>query len=300
MFFRKMIATFALIVAALAMLPTVVRAQSPAETTDPVARTLERIGAVTERHASLAERVLDASKLLNESVAARKQGERARAEAALKQAETLIAEIAPAQQSHLLDELASKIAAERTALNPALPEKQQTLLTNALLMPRTTRNVVARYGAYQNTLARILAEEQVPGELLAVAFVESRFNPLALSPKGARGIWQLMPATAARYGLTVEPLNDHRTHPEHSTRAAAKYLRDLFQLFGDWKLALAAYNAGEGRVQRAIKLAGVPDFDELARRGLLPLETRRYVPAVLAAWSQWQEREPRTNLKGPK
>jgi membrane-bound lytic murein transglycosylase D len=95
-----------------------------------------------------------------------------------------------------------------------------------------------------------------------------------------------MPATARRYGLTVEAANDHRTDPEHATRAAARYLRDLHKRFGDWKLALAAYNAGEGRVQRAIERAGVRDFDELARRGLLPAETRNYVPAVLAAWAQ--------------
>ena len=146
--------------------------------------------------------------------------------------------------------------------------------------------MVAKYGDYQNRLARILTEERVPIELLAVALVESGFNPQALSPKGARGIWQLMPATAARYGLTVEPPNDHRTHPEHSTRAAARYLRDLYQQFGDWKLALAAYNTGEARVQRIINQTGIRDFDEMARRGLLPSETRNYVPAVLAVWSE--------------
>jgi soluble lytic murein transglycosylase-like protein len=285
-FFRKVTVIFVLIVAALIALQAVVRAQSPVETNDPVARALERIGTAIERRASIADRVLAAAALLNEGVAARKQGERERAEAALKQAETISAEIAPAQQSHLLDELARAIAAERTALNPAPPEKPQTLFTNALPAQRLTRNVAVRYADYQNTLGRILAEERIPVELLAVAFVESRFNPQALSPKGARGIWQLMPATAARYGLSVEPLNDHRTHPEHSTRAAAKYLRDLYQQFGDWKLALAAYNWGEGKVQRVIDRTGLRDFDEMARRGLLPLETRNYVPAVLAAWSQ--------------
>jgi soluble lytic murein transglycosylase-like protein len=289
MFFRKTLVMFALMIAALAALRASVRAQSPTETNDPAAQALERIGAVVERRASLADRILTASTLLNESTVARKQGERGRAEAALKQAETIAAEIAPAQQSHLLDALANAIAIERAALHPAPPERQQTLLTNASPARRLTRNVLARYGDYQNTLGRILVEEQVPPELLAVAFVESRFNPLALSPKGARGIWQLMPATAARYGLTVGPLNDHRTHPEHSTRAAAKYLRDLYQMFGDWKLALAAYNWGEGNVQRVIDRTGLRDFDEMARRRLLPLETRNYVPAVLAAWSELQQ-----------
>lgn len=286
MFFGKVIVTFMLMVAALAAMRAVVRAQSPAEANDPVARALERIGTVIERRASIADQVLAASKLLNESIAAKKRGERERAKASLKQAETILAEIAPSQQGHLLDELASAIAAERFAMNPAPPEKQQSLFTTALPARKLTRNAVARYGDYQNTLGRILVEEQVPIELLAVAFVESRFNPLAMSPKGARGIWQLMPATAERYGLTVEPLNDHRTHPEHSTRAAARYLRDLYRQFGDWKLALAAYNWGEGRVQRVINKTGLRDFDEMARRGLLPLETRQYVPAVMAIWAQ--------------
>ena len=287
MFFRKMIVTFVLLVAALAAMRAVVCAQS---LDDPAARAMQRIEAAVERRASIADRVLAASKLLNESSAARKQGERERAETALKQAETIIAETASSQQSHLVDVLASSLAAERAALNPTPPEKPQTHFETALPARRMTRNVFARYGDYQNKLARILVEEQVPIELLAVALVESGFNPLALSPKGARGIWQLMPATAARYGLTVQPLNDHRTHPEHSTRAAARYLRDLYQQFGDWKLALAAYNWGEGKVQRVINKTGLRDFDEIARRGLLPLETRNYVPAVLAAWEQLSQR----------
>jgi soluble lytic murein transglycosylase-like protein len=264
------------------------RAQPPvaARDNDPVVSARERIESAVTRRAAIADRVLAASKLLNESVAARKRGERERAEARLQQAETIISEITPSPQSYLLDEVARAIAAERAALNPAAPEKQRTLFTNVLSAPRLTRNVVARYGNYQNTLARILAEEQVPVELLAVALVESGFNPLALSPKGARGIWQLMPATAQRYGLTVEPMNDHRTSPERSTRAAARYLRDLYRQFGDWKLALAAYNWGEDKVQRVINRTGVRDFDELARRGLLPLETRKYVPAALAVWEQ--------------
>lgn len=264
-------------------------AQSPsASGDDPVKRAIESVQAVVEVRAVVAVRVIEASNLVRESSTARKQGKRERAEAALKQAEAIIAEITPSQ-SQLVDELTRTIVAERAALYPAPPEKPQTQFTNTPLARRLPRNVVARYRDYQHTLGRILLEEQVPVELLAVAVVESGFNPQALSPKGARGIWQLMPATAERYGLTVMPENDHRTHPEHATRAAARYLRDLYQIFGDWKLALAAYNWGEGNVQRVINKTGLRAFDELARRNLLPLETRNYVPAVLAAWSQLQQ-----------
>ncbi len=287
-------------VAAIALaLEAPTRAQSPManRAEDPVVSARERIESAVERRAAIADRVLAASKLLNESTAARKRGERERAEARLQQAETIIAEITPSPQSHLLEEVARAIAAERAALNPAPPEKRQMLFPNARSAQRLPRNVVARYGDYQNTLARILAEEQVPIELLAVALVESGFNPLALSPKGARGIWQLMPATAQRYGLTVEPMNDHRTSPEHSTRAAARYLRDLYRRFGDWKLALAAYNWGEDKVQRLINRTGVRDFDELARRGLLPLETRKYVPAALAVWEQLSDHSAGSRLR---
>jgi hypothetical protein len=131
--------------------------------------------------------------------------------------------------------------------------------------------------------ARIFVEEGVPLELLVVAGVESNFNPLAISPKGARGPWQFMPATAERFGLRVDGTVDERTHPQRSTRAAARYLRELYEQFGDWMLALAAYNAGEGRVTKAIEIGGTRNFWQLAQQRLLPAETRRYVPAVLNA-----------------
>ncbi|HYM09474.1 MAG TPA: lytic transglycosylase domain-containing protein [Bryobacterales bacterium] len=132
------------------------------------------------------------------------------------------------------------------------------------------------------SLESILDGAGVPARLLGVVRVESGFRPWALSPKGARGLWQFMPETARRFGLRVDAQRDERIEPERATRAASQYLRFLHGLFGDWKLALAAYNAGEGRVQRAIGRGRTRDFYELSRRGLLPEETRRYVPAVLA------------------
>lgn len=104
-----------------------------------------------------------------------------------------------------------------------------------------------------------------------------------MSPKQARGLWQFIPATAERYGLTMSAQVDERVHLDHSTRAAARYLRDLFRQFGDWRLALAAYNAGEGAVSRAIAKARTTDFSAISAKRLLPAETRAYVPAVLNA-----------------
>ena len=105
----------------------------------------------------------------------------------------------------------------------------------------------------------------------------------ALSPKGALGLWQLMPDTARRYGLVVTASRDERLDVEKSTRAAARYLRDLYQQFGSWPLALAAYNAGEQGGPKAVERAGTRDFVQLSSLRLLPQETRNYVPAVLSA-----------------
>src|SRR5664279_2530974 len=133
------------------------------------------------------------------------------------------------------------------------------------------------------TLSRILESEGVPPEIVSVVVVESGGRTTALSPKGALGLWQLMPDTARRYGLVVTPSRDDRLDVERSTRAAAHYLRELYQQFGSWPLALAAYNAGEQRVQRAVERSGITDFIQISSLRLLPQETRNYVPAVLSA-----------------
>jgi membrane-bound lytic murein transglycosylase D len=122
-------------------------------------------------------------------------------------------------------------------------------------------------------------EEGIPPELAWVAEAESTFNPAALSPTGAKGLFQLMPETAKSLGLQTF-LPDERTNPEKSARAAAQYLRHLHERFGDWPLALAAYNAGEGRVGRTLTQQNARTFAEIADN--LPVETRMYVPKVLA------------------
>jgi membrane-bound lytic murein transglycosylase D len=142
-------------------------------------------------------------------------------------------------------------------------------------------NAVARVQQLRPLLEPILREHGVPTDLAAVVLVESGGRPTALSPKGALGLWQLMPETARRYGLTVSSAKDERTDVNQATRAAARYLRDLYARFGDWKLAFAAYNAGEQAVQRAMMRSGGSDFERL--HGFLPNETQAYVPAVMTA-----------------
>lgn len=123
----------------------------------------------------------------------------------------------------------------------------------------------------------------VPEDLIWLALVESVWNPRALSPAAAGGIWQFIPSTATDYGLTVEPGNDERSDPLKQTRVAAAYLRDLHTIFGDWALAMAAYNSGEPRVMGAIVKNGRADFWDLYNKQLLPRETCDYVPKILAA-----------------
>jgi membrane-bound lytic murein transglycosylase D len=119
--------------------------------------------------------------------------------------------------------------------------------------------------------------------MAAVVLVESGGRAAALSSKGARGLWQFMPDTARRYGLVVTASLDDRLDPYKSTRAAARYLHDLYAQFGNWLLALAAYNAGEDTVRRAMDRTSNRNFNAINRAGLLPSETRAYVPAVLKA-----------------
>jgi membrane-bound lytic murein transglycosylase D len=132
---------------------------------------------------------------------------------------------------------------------------------------------------YVPRLKPLFTSEKVPPELVWIAEVESSFDPSARSPDGATGLFQLMPSTAKRFGLRTWPL-DQRTKPEQSARAAAQYLRYLHKNFGDWRLALAAYNSGEGTVQRLLDRSKTKTFDGIADR--LPAETQLYVPKVEA------------------
>jgi len=130
----------------------------------------------------------------------------------------------------------------------------------------------------------VFHEEGLPLDLGFVPLVESGFKTTALSRASARGVWQFMRPTGKEYGLKHDWYIDERADPEKATRAAAKYLKALHRMFGDWHLALASYNGGPGRVQRAVKRSGIDDFWALtASAKHLPRETRDYVPMILAA-----------------
>jgi membrane-bound lytic murein transglycosylase D len=135
---------------------------------------------------------------------------------------------------------------------------------------------------YRPMIQRILTEEGVPQELIFLAQAESGFIPRARSVKAACGMWQFVQFRGREYGLTQDSQIDLRLDPEKATRAAARHLRDLYRQFGDWYLAMAAYNCGPGCVSRAVERTGYADYWELHRRGAIPRETRNYVPIVLA------------------
>jgi membrane-bound lytic murein transglycosylase D len=139
-----------------------------------------------------------------------------------------------------------------------------------------------RQGRYHEMIARVLHEEGVPQDLIYLAQAESAFQPLALSRAGARGIWQFVAYRGKEYGLQHTWWIDERQDPEKATRAAAQHLRDLYGMFGDWYLAMAAYNCGPGNVQKGIERTGYADFWELYKRNVLPRETKNYVPIILA------------------
>ncbi len=147
--------------------------------------------------------------------------------------------------------------------------------------------------ALAKQLKPVFIAETVPGELVWLAEVESSFNPRAKSPAGAAGLFQLMPDTARSLGLSLFP-RDERLVPEKSARAAAKYLRYLYERFKDWRIALAAYNCGEGRVRRLLNQHGSKSFDAVSPH--LPAETQMYVPKIEAVIRRREAREL-TSLK---
>ena len=142
---------------------------------------------------------------------------------------------------------------------------------------------LSRSGKYVGMMQKILVRYGLPEDLVYVALIESGFSPKAYSVAKAAGPWQFISATGRRYGLRIDWWADERRDAEKSTHAAASYLRDLYGMFESWPLATAAYNAGEGKIQRAVTRYKSDDFSELIRHRYLKQETKDYVPKMLAA-----------------
>jgi peptidoglycan lytic transglycosylase D len=142
---------------------------------------------------------------------------------------------------------------------------------------------LTRSGRYLPMILDVFRQKGLPEDLVFTVMIESGFDPVAVSQAGAKGLWQFMAPTARLYGLRVDGWLDERLDPEKSTVAAANYLRDLYAQFGSWDLAQAAYNAGDGSIQRAIDRTGSRDFWALHKSPLLLDETKNFVPAIHAA-----------------
>ena len=142
---------------------------------------------------------------------------------------------------------------------------------------------LSRSTRYLPMIKEVFQEAGLPEDLAYLAMIESGFNNKAYSPAAACGMWQFIKGTGLRYGLTIDSYVDERRDPEKATRAAAKYLLDLYKQFGSWYLAAASYNCGEGRVQRELNQSNHKNFWELSANMCLPTETKNYVPQMIAA-----------------
>ena len=140
-----------------------------------------------------------------------------------------------------------------------------------------------RFSRYRPMVENIFAEFNLPSDLVNLSLVESGFNPYAYSRAKATGPWQFMKGTGKVYGLRIDHYVDERRDPVKSTIAAARYLRDLYDLFGAWPLAMAAYNAGEGKVLRALHKSQGETFSDISKTKLIRTETKQYVPRIMAA-----------------
>ena len=148
-------------------------------------------------------------------------------------------------------------------------------------MPSTMGRILGLCNYYMPIFQEIFNKYEIPEELRAMAVIESAMNPLAVSRVGAKGMWQFMYQTAKIYGLHIDSFVDERLDPVKSADAAARYLKDAYEIFGDWNLAIASYNCGAGNVKKAIRRSGSRAFWDIWP--FLPRETRGYVPAFVGA-----------------
>lgn len=212
------------------------------------------------------------------------EGERPPAEAS---ADALIAPT-PSATADELAAVGREVAASdlKTGFDIPIVVNQPVLEAIAFYQFRTPKAFAAalrRSGQFAPLMRGLLREQGLPGDLVYVAMIESAFKPNAHSRAAAHGFWQFIPGTARRYGLRQTRYLDERSDPIKSTLAAASYFRDLYEMFGDWHLAMAAYSTGEGRVLRALQRTGARDYWGLLAANQLHPETKAYVPFVTAA-----------------
>ena len=190
-----------------------------------------------------------------------------------------IFEFAPDPSDRLVEERLAKIDCE---IPLHFNSKVRSFIDFFTIRQRDyTKRVLTRKDKYFPLFEKILDQYNVPTDLKYLAIVESGLNPTAISPAGAVGMWQFMSYTGKNYGLPNDYYSDSRRDVEKATHAAAKYLKTLYRMFGDWELALAAYNCGPGNVRKAIRRSGYKKtFWEIYN--YLPRETRSYVPQFVA------------------
>lgn len=182
------------------------------------------------------------------------------------------------QEEAIRERIPSVVSIVSPTYNPIV---RSYLNTYIYRRPDQTSAMLGWASVYFPMFERALAEEGLPTDLKYLSVVESALNPAAMSKSGAGGLWQFMKPTARECGLKISSYVDERMDPEKSTKAAVKYLKQLYGMFGNWELVLAAYNAGPGRIRSAVKRAGTNNYWELAK--YLPLETQSYVPGFIAA-----------------
>jgi membrane-bound lytic murein transglycosylase D len=198
------------------------------------------------------------------------------------------------QDTHIDQPVISALPEEALKLSPKIVEDYSY---NELAVGAVKRNITLftekikerfsiwlnRSGQYIELMKGILKEKDVPEEIVFLPLIESGFNPYAYSTARAAGYWQFIASTAKRYGLEINWWKDERRDPVKSTVAAASYLKDLHEMFGSWNLAMAAYNAGEGKILRALNKSKADDYWALLTTKHIKPETKDYVPKFIAA-----------------
>lgn len=197
------------------------------------------------------------------------------------------------QENPMVTQSLSSLPEEHTKSSPKLLE----YTSNERAVEAVERNIgfftekirekfsvwLSRSNRYLGLMKEILGEKDIPEEIVFLPLIESGFNPYAYSPARAVGYWQFVSSTAKRYGLTINWWRDERRDPVKSTEAAANYLKDLYEMFGSWNLAMAAYNAGERKILKALNRTKTDDYWSLLRTRYIRKETKEYVPKFIAA-----------------